>query len=440
MEKSAKLSGVVALLAIGGAMGVGCSSNKGNAGGGTVKIAVVNAASEGIVTVNYLIHAGTPVPAGPVIPDVVGVINVSDPSSTPSVDHSFPASTGDLVTMNAVTTGPNPVTCTGTSAPFAVTAGGVASVSVTITCPNGPNITPNQNGGDVIVSGNFVSTGDHCPLLSSWVASPLQTSGPGGVVNVSASASDADGDTLAYTWTATGGSFGVPGRLAHDDVLLSCRCPRRDADRNAVAVGERRQRLPRHPAERNPDCLRRRRGNHDRHRRRGRQSRRGHWRQHGHGGDYRLRRRRVAVRLRAGGCRHGRRVLRHEPDPGRRRHSARRLRLQWLHRQQPAAVQRSPGVPRLRGLRSAGQRGRGQRPERLPVHRRRDRLPLRHRADRFQPLGPDQNAVPRWSAGDRLDRGLPGAVLRCGLWRRQRPGSLVRPVGADRHRDKPLHL
>jgi hypothetical protein len=218
MRESAKLTGLVALLAV----GVNCSSNKGGGGEGTVNIAVVNAASEGIVTVNYLIHAGTPVPAGPAIPDVVGVINVSDPSATPSVDHSFPASTGDVVTMTAVTTGPSPVTCTGTSAPFTVTAGGVASVSVTITCPNGANNMPNQNNGDVIVSGNFVSTGDNCPLLTSWVASPLQTSGPGGVVNVGASATDADGDTLAYTWTATGGSFGESFPATSPATTYSC--------------------------------------------------------------------------------------------------------------------------------------------------------------------------------------------------------------------------
>jgi hypothetical protein len=219
MRNSAKLTGLVALVAIGGAIGVNCSSNKGGSDG-TVKIAVVNAQSEGVLSVNYLIHAGTPVPPGPVIPDVTGVINVSDPNATPSVDHSFPASNGDVVTLTATATGG--VICTGTSAPFNLAAGGVAQVSVTITCPNGTNNTPNQNSGDIVVTGTFVSTGDNCPLLTSWVASPLQTSGPGGTVNLDGTATDSDGDTLAYSWSASKGSFTTPFPAATGAATYAC--------------------------------------------------------------------------------------------------------------------------------------------------------------------------------------------------------------------------
>jgi hypothetical protein len=53
--------------------------------------------------------------------------------------------------------------------------------------------------------------GDQCPVLTSWGASPLQTSSPRGTISVSASASDADpGDRLTYEWTATAGSFADP--------------------------------------------------------------------------------------------------------------------------------------------------------------------------------------------------------------------------------------
>ena len=219
MRNSAKLTGLVALVAIGGAIGVNCSGNKGSSEG-TVKIAVVNAASEGVLSVSYIIHAGTPVPPGPVIPDATGTINVSDPNSTPSVDQSFPASTGDTVTMTA--TGTGGVQCTGTSAPFPVTAGGVSTVSVTITCPNGTPTPANQNNGDVVVTGTFVSTGDNCPLLTSWVASPLQTSAPGGVVTLGGTASDADGNTLSFTWTASAGSFGGAFPAASAATTYAC--------------------------------------------------------------------------------------------------------------------------------------------------------------------------------------------------------------------------
>ena len=220
IRNSAKLTGLVAMVAIGGAIGLNCSSTKGSASDGTVKIAVINAASEGVLSVSYIIHAGLPVPPGPAITDVNGTINVTDPNSTPSVDHSFPASTGDTVTMTATATGG--VLCTGTSLPFDLAAGGSASVNVTITCPNGGNNTPNQNNGDVVVTGNFVSTGDNCPLLTSWVASPLQTSGPGGVVNVDGTATDSDGNTLAYTWTASAGSFGKAFPSASATTTYSC--------------------------------------------------------------------------------------------------------------------------------------------------------------------------------------------------------------------------
>jgi len=225
IRNSAKLTGLVAMVAIGGAIGLNCSSTKGSASDGNVKIAVITPASVGVLSVTYLIHAGTPVPPGPAITDVTGTIVTSDPNATASVDHSFPASTGDTVTLSAdtVATASSPsVHCTGTSSPFDLSAGGVASVNVTVTCPNGANTTPNQNNGDVIVTGNFVSTGDTCPLLTSWVASPLQTSGPGGVVNVDGTATDSDGNTLAYTWTASAGSFGKAFPSASATTTYSC--------------------------------------------------------------------------------------------------------------------------------------------------------------------------------------------------------------------------
>jgi hypothetical protein len=60
-----------------------------------------------------------------------------------------------------------------------------------------------------------VVQGDHCPVLTSWVISPLQTSSPRGVISVAAAASDADaGDRLMYDWTATAGSFTDPRAFA----------------------------------------------------------------------------------------------------------------------------------------------------------------------------------------------------------------------------------
>jgi hypothetical protein len=56
-----------------------------------------------------------------------------------------------------------------------------------------------------------VITGNHCPLLATWRASPLRTSAPGGTIDVEVTATDADqrGD-LAYQWGASAGSFMNP--------------------------------------------------------------------------------------------------------------------------------------------------------------------------------------------------------------------------------------
>jgi hypothetical protein len=61
--------------------------------------------------------------------------------------------------------------------------------------------------------------GDKCPVLSSWVASPLQTSSPRGIISVAAAAMDADGDRLNFAWTATAGTFADPLAL---QTLYTC--------------------------------------------------------------------------------------------------------------------------------------------------------------------------------------------------------------------------
>jgi hypothetical protein len=69
---------------------------------------------------------------------------------------------------------------------------------------------PPAKGGAVDV--NFrVVRGDNCPLLTSWSASPLQVSAPGGSIDLSATATDADArETLTFSWTAPAGRFTVP--------------------------------------------------------------------------------------------------------------------------------------------------------------------------------------------------------------------------------------
>jgi hypothetical protein len=133
-----------------------------------------------------------------------GIINTTNPNSTPTVIVGLPAGTGDTVTMTTTTS--NGASCSGTSAPFSVVPGQmILQVPVTLTCG-----TVATDGGfnSVVVSGTIVP-GDNCPALVSWSLSPQSTAANGGTIDVSGTASDSDtGDTLSYTWSATAGTFG----------------------------------------------------------------------------------------------------------------------------------------------------------------------------------------------------------------------------------------
>jgi hypothetical protein len=145
----------------------------------------------------------------PAMPPVIvraGTINTSDANATASVYTSVPAGSGYVAVLTADIVPPtgNPAYCTGTSAPFDVVAGQERMVTVQLVCGGG---TPTQGSGSGNINGTVVA-GDNCPLLTSWMASPLQVSAPNGLVDVSATATDADvTETLTYQWTATAGTF-----------------------------------------------------------------------------------------------------------------------------------------------------------------------------------------------------------------------------------------
>jgi hypothetical protein len=188
---------VVGLALMGGALLANC--NKGDSTGdvGTLRLALkVPPNGPTVNSVSWQILA----PGGAILRQ--GVINTSDQNATASVDTSCPATNGSRVTMAATAT--DGTSCTGTSAPFNVAAGGIVMVGVQLVCGGG---TFNQTNGSVIVNGTFIN-GNNCPGLTSWVASPLQTS-VGGQINLAAVATDADtADRLTYNWTASGaGSF-----------------------------------------------------------------------------------------------------------------------------------------------------------------------------------------------------------------------------------------
>jgi hypothetical protein len=200
-SKTTKLLAAVTLL--GGAIaGVSCSKSGNTSGGdGLLRLAL----KTGGLTVNQVHYHIVKSDMSNFAPDIAGDINTSDDNATPSVDHSVPASTGDIAIMTATAT--DGTMCSGQSMPFNVVAGQAIAVTVNLIC-GGSNVA--TNSGSAVVNGNLVN-GDNCPVLTSWVASPLQTSAPNGLIDVSGTATDSDtGETLTYAWTATAGTFTTP--------------------------------------------------------------------------------------------------------------------------------------------------------------------------------------------------------------------------------------
>jgi len=132
------------------------------------------------------------------MPDMSGVINTSAPGATASVEvFGIPAGTGYVIDMEA-TSPDGQLTCKG-SAMFDIEVGQVTEVQVMLNCKK-----PTMFGG-VRVNGEF----NICAYLTKVVVSPLQTS-VGNDIDLFATATDAEGDPITFTWSSNGGSIADP--------------------------------------------------------------------------------------------------------------------------------------------------------------------------------------------------------------------------------------
>ena len=127
-----------------------------------------------------------------------GAIDTNAPSATASVElFGLPPGDGHRVAMMATSVG-GETSCDG-STTFDVEAGQVTSVMVTLHCKGAPVF------GGVRIDGKL----NVCAELGKVVVGPLQTS-QGSAIDVRAGGSDAEGDAVAYRWTAIGSSFADP--------------------------------------------------------------------------------------------------------------------------------------------------------------------------------------------------------------------------------------
>jgi hypothetical protein len=130
-------------------------------------------------------------------------------TSTPSVGL-FLVAGSYTISMSATTSTSLP--CTGTSAAFTVSVGMSTNVSLTLVCGGG---TAAPTNGTAIVNATTVR-GDQCPVFTSLTAAPLSAK-VGDPIALMAAATDADGETLQWSWTTspangnfTGGNTNAP--------------------------------------------------------------------------------------------------------------------------------------------------------------------------------------------------------------------------------------
>jgi hypothetical protein len=90
-------------------------------------------------------------------------------------------------------------TCSGQSSTFTVFADMTASVDVVLQCDN---LTVD---GNIAINGQF----NVCPKVTSSSVTPL-TVAIGSFTNITATASDRDGDPLTFAWSAPSGTFSAP--------------------------------------------------------------------------------------------------------------------------------------------------------------------------------------------------------------------------------------
>src|SRR5262249_15867046 len=89
--------------------------------------------------------------------------------------------------------------CAGTSAPFQVTANATTSVTVLLECRRG------SDAGTVVINGGT----NVCPQIASATVSPAEAT-VGHTMSLPPVGNDPNGNSLTYTWTASG-----PGTISN---------------------------------------------------------------------------------------------------------------------------------------------------------------------------------------------------------------------------------
>jgi hypothetical protein len=188
----------MALVLLAAICGLSCQSQSGgsSADEGQVVLALTIPGGATISSVSWAVKSSSNQPVAS------GTVNTSRTGATASFAVGLQAGTGYVVTLTATTSAGD--TCSGSSSAFNVVASQTSpTVNVNLICGS---VTVDGGLGSVLVTGTVVP-GDSCPVLASWTISPDTAAANGGQIDISATATDADSDTLTYQWSAAAGSF-----------------------------------------------------------------------------------------------------------------------------------------------------------------------------------------------------------------------------------------
>jgi hypothetical protein len=169
----------------------GCGDTlKGDDGVGAVKMSLDIAPGITVATVSYSV-------TGPNNFSKSGTVDVSKSTTISGIISPIPAGSPYNLSLNATATDGTTM-CAGSASGIAVNPGKTTNATVHLTCHAQPH-----NGG-IQVNGNL----NVCPLLDGIQALPAETS-VGGVISLSASASDPDNAPmpLSYLWSASSGTL-----------------------------------------------------------------------------------------------------------------------------------------------------------------------------------------------------------------------------------------
>lgn len=149
----------------------------------------IPASSLTLPSVTWTISQGTTIVA-------TGTIDTRMPNADPSFSALVPVGTGYTVSLTG--TASNGATCSGSST-FDVATGAVAHVSLALVCVGQ---TVSASGA---VDVQTVVSAESCPLLTGYDVSPTTQNVGQQIAVAGVAATDADGDTLTYAWSQSGG-------------------------------------------------------------------------------------------------------------------------------------------------------------------------------------------------------------------------------------------